>query len=93
MVNVIDSTHAFIESLDEEINELSISADLSINRLKDFKANLLQSKKKNITTHTELNYLGMRSENLLNKFHPVYDTSLLMGIPTQIYRQPYSEIK
>ena len=34
---------------------------------------------------TEL--LGMRSENLLNKFHPVYDTSLLMGIPTQICRK------
>jgi len=32
-----------IESLDDEINELSISADLSINRLKDFKSNLIKS--------------------------------------------------
>jgi len=43
LVNTIDSTMLSLESLDEEVNELSISADLSISRLKDFKANLIKS--------------------------------------------------
>ena len=43
LVNVLDTTMMSIESLDDEINELSISADLSINRLKDFKSNLIKS--------------------------------------------------
>ena len=43
LVNVLDSSILSLESLDEEINELSISADFSINRLKDFKANLIKS--------------------------------------------------
>jgi len=42
LINALDSTMQSIEYLDEEINELSISADLSMNRLKDFKANLLK---------------------------------------------------
>ena len=42
VINALDSTMQSIEYLDEEINELSISADLSMNRLKDFKANLLK---------------------------------------------------
>ena len=43
LVNTIDSTMLSLESLDEEVNELSISADLSISRLKDFKAILIKS--------------------------------------------------
>ena len=43
LVNVLDTTMISIESLDDEINELSISADLSINRLNDFKSNLIKS--------------------------------------------------
>ena len=43
LVNVLDTTMMSIESLDDEINELSISANLSINRLKDFKSNLIKS--------------------------------------------------
>ena len=43
LVNVLDTTMMSIESLDDEINELSISADLSINRLNDFKSNLIKS--------------------------------------------------
>ena len=43
LVNILDSTMMSIESLDDEINELSISADLSVNRLKDFKSNLIKS--------------------------------------------------
>ncbi|MCH2380872.1 MAG: hypothetical protein MK228_05090 [Nitrososphaerales archaeon] len=42
-VNTIDSTMLSLESLDEKVNELNISADLSISRLKDFKANLIKS--------------------------------------------------
>ena len=42
-VNTIDSTMLSLESLDEKVNELNISADLSINRLKDFKSNLIKS--------------------------------------------------
>ena len=43
LVNVLDTTMMSLESLDDEINELSISADLSINRLNDFKSNLIKS--------------------------------------------------
>ena len=43
LVNVLDTTMMSIESLDDEINELSISADLSINSLNDFKSNLIKS--------------------------------------------------
>ncbi len=43
LVNTIDSTMLSLESLDEKVNELNISADLSISRLKDFKANLIKS--------------------------------------------------
>ena len=43
LVNVLDTTMMSIESLDDEINELSISADLSISMLKDFKSNLIKS--------------------------------------------------
>ena len=43
LVNVLDSTMMSLESLDDEITELSISADLSINRLNDFKSNLIKS--------------------------------------------------
>ena len=42
-VNTIDSTMLSLESLDEKVNELNISADLSNSRLKDFKANLIKS--------------------------------------------------
>ena len=43
LVNTIDSTMLSLESLDEKVNELNIFADLSISRLKDFKANLIKS--------------------------------------------------
>jgi len=43
LVNVLDSTMMSLESLDDEINELRLSADLSIRRLKDFKSNLIKS--------------------------------------------------
>jgi len=43
LVNTIDSTMLSLESLDEKVNELNTSADLSISRLKDFKANLIKS--------------------------------------------------
>ena len=43
LVNVLDSTMMSLESLDDEINELRLSADLSISRLKDFKSNLIKS--------------------------------------------------
>ena len=42
-VNTIDSTMLSLESLDEKVSELNISADLSISRLKDFKSNLIKS--------------------------------------------------
>ena len=41
--NVLDSTILSLESLDEEINELSIYADLSVSRLQYLKANLIKS--------------------------------------------------
>ena len=44
LVNVLDTTMLSLESLDDEINELRLSADLSINRLNDFKSNLIKSK-------------------------------------------------
>ena len=43
LVNVLDSIIPSLESLDNEINELSLHADLSMNRLKDFKENLIKS--------------------------------------------------
>ena len=43
LVNVLDSTILSLESLDEEINELSIYADLSVSRLQYLKANLIKS--------------------------------------------------
>ena len=43
LVNVLDSTMMSLESLDDEIYELRLSADLSISRLKDFKSNLIKS--------------------------------------------------
>ena len=44
LVNVLDTTMLSLESLDDEINELRLSADSSINRLNDFKSNLIKSK-------------------------------------------------
>ena len=44
LVNILDSTMMSLESLDDEINELSICADLSISRLKNFKSNLIKSR-------------------------------------------------
>ena len=43
LVNTIDSTMLSLESLDEKVIELNMSVDLSISRLKDFKANLIKS--------------------------------------------------
>ena len=43
LVNILDTTMMSLESLDDEINELRLSADLSISRLKDFKSNLIKS--------------------------------------------------
>ena len=43
LVNVLDTTMMSIESLDDEINELSIYADLSVSRLQYLKANLIKS--------------------------------------------------
>ena len=43
------------EFLDDEINELSISADFSINRLKDFKTNLMKSQEdENTDNHNHI---------------------------------------
>ena len=43
LVNILDITMMSLDSLDDEINELHISADLSISRLKNFKSNLIKS--------------------------------------------------
>ena len=43
LVNILDITMMSLDSLDDEINELRLSADLSIRRLKDFKSNLIKS--------------------------------------------------
>ena len=43
-VNTIESTLMNLEPLDDEINELVVSADFSINKMKEFKSNLFESK-------------------------------------------------
>jgi len=53
LIDVIDSTMLSLEFLDDEINELVISADSSIDRLKDFKTNL--------TKHQEDEYTDAHS--------------------------------
>mgnify|MGYP001210990499 CR=1 FL=1 len=45
-VSVIDSTLINLESLDEEINELTVSADFSLKKIQEFKSNLIKSEKK-----------------------------------------------
>ena len=42
-VSIIDSTLINLESLDEEINELTVSADFSLKKIQDFKSNLIKS--------------------------------------------------
>ena len=42
-VSIIDSTLISLESLDEEINELTVSADFSLKKIQDFKSNLIKS--------------------------------------------------
>ena len=42
-VKIIDSTLVNLESLDDEINELTISADFSMNKIKEFQSNLIKS--------------------------------------------------
>ena len=55
LIDVIDSTMLSLEFLDDEINELSISADFSINRLKDFKTNLMKSQEdENTDNHNHI---------------------------------------
>ena len=43
-VITIESTLISLESLDDEINELVVSADFSINKMKEFESNLFESK-------------------------------------------------
>ena len=50
-VNVIESTLMNLDSLDDEINELVISYDFSINKMKEFESNLLESKMDSHTHH------------------------------------------
>lgn len=45
-VSIIDSTLVNLESLDEEINELTVSADFSLKKIQEFKSNLIKSEKK-----------------------------------------------
>ena len=45
-VSIIDSTLINLESLDEEINELTVSADFSLKKIQEFKSNLIKSEKK-----------------------------------------------
>ena len=45
-VSIIDSTLINLESLDEEINELTVSADFSLMKIQEFKSNLIKSEKK-----------------------------------------------
>jgi hypothetical protein len=42
-VSIIDSTLISLESLDEEINELTVSADFSLKSIQEFKSNLIKS--------------------------------------------------
>jgi len=41
-----------LEPLDDEINELVVSADFSINKMKEFKSNLFESKMDSHQYHT-----------------------------------------
>ena len=50
-VDVIESTLMNLDSLDDEINELVISYDFSINKMKEFESNLLESKMDSHTHH------------------------------------------
>ena len=45
-VSIIDSTLINLESLDEEINELTVSAEFSLKKIQEFKSNLIKSEKK-----------------------------------------------
>jgi intein-encoded DNA endonuclease-like protein len=51
-VNTIESTLMNLESLDDEINELVISANFSINKMKEFESNLFESKMDSHQHHT-----------------------------------------
>ena len=51
-VNTIESTLMNLEPLDDEINELVVSADFSINKMKEFKSNLFESKMDSHQYHT-----------------------------------------
>ena len=43
-VSIIDSTLVDLESLDDEIDELTISADFSLGKIKEFESDLIKSK-------------------------------------------------
>ena len=51
-VNTIESTLMNLEPLDDEINELVVSADFSINKMKEFESNLFESKMDSHQYHT-----------------------------------------
>ena len=55
-VNIIDTTLMKLESLDDEINELVISSDFSINKMKEFQSHLFEHKMNSHPPHTS-NYL------------------------------------
>ncbi|MDP6857596.1 MAG: hypothetical protein QF559_01525 [Candidatus Nitrosopelagicus sp.] len=42
-VKIIDSTLANLELLDDEISELTVSAEFSMNKINEFKSNLIKS--------------------------------------------------
>ena len=43
-IDIIDSTLSNLELIDDEINQLSISANFSLNKLQEFKSDLIKSK-------------------------------------------------
>lgn len=42
-IKIIDSTLIDLESLDDEINQLNISANFSLNKIQEFESNLIKS--------------------------------------------------
>ena len=51
-VSIIDSTLVDLESLDDEIDELTISANFSLGKIKEFESNLIKSKTFPDSTHS-----------------------------------------
>ena len=51
-VSIIDSTLVDLESLDDEIDELTISANFSLGKIKEFESDLIKSKTFPDSTHS-----------------------------------------